>query len=314
MDVRELRYFICVARSGSFSRAASRLNIAQPALSRQIKKLEDELGVQLLQRHGRGVTITERGALLLSEAEQVIERLSRSLDLVKGGQEAFTGEVAVGVPPTSGLLIVPELYESFRARWPQATLIVREGISTLLEEWLMARRIDVAVMHNPTPLEGIELTPILQERMVLACAPGHPAARPAGIRFRDLADVPLILPTLPHSNRRLLEREAIRHNIRLALALEIDSVPLIKVMVKRGVGATIQTYAGVADETARGEFVVRPIEHPPVTSTICIGMPGEAQASWLTLEAARLVRACVARLVADRIWARARMVEEMRQP
>ena len=312
MDIRELRYFVHVARAGSFSRAASQLNIAQPALSRQLKKLEDELGVQLLLRHGRGVRITEAGAILLSEAVHVIDRLAQTLDLLKGGRRTFVGQVTIGVPPTAGLLIVPRVFKWLQEHWPHATLAVREGISSLLEEWLMDRRIDVAVLHNPTPLEGIDMAPVLRERMVLACAPDHPAANSPSIRFRDLANIPLILPSLPHSNRRLLERAAARHHIRLNLAFEIDSIPLTKTMVRNGSGATIQTFAGVAGEAERGDLVVRPIEQPPLTSTIWIAMPHEAQASWLTLEVARLLRACVTQLVTDKIWVGARLVEPAR--
>ncbi|MGO9430041.1 LysR family transcriptional regulator [Rhodoblastus sp.] len=310
MDIRELRYFVHVARARSFSRAADRLNIAQPALSRQLKKLEDELGVQLLHRHGRGVEITEVGALLLNEAEDLIERLSKTLDLVKGGKQVFAGHVALGLAPTSGLLIAPEIYRVFRESWPNATLTLREGISTLLEEWLLDRRIDIAVLHNPSPLEGIELRPILHEHMVVAFSPGAEPAGTGGIRFADLVDIPLVLPSLPHSNRRLLERAAMQHNVHLKIALEVDSIPLIKTLVKKGYGATIQTYAGVALDVARGELAVRPIERPPLISTICIGVPHAAKAAWLTLELARLVDACVAELVVRGDWAGARLVEE----
>jgi LysR family transcriptional regulator, nitrogen assimilation regulatory protein len=310
MDIRELRYFVQVARAGSFSAAASRLNVAQPALSRQLKKLEDELGVQLLVRHGRGVEITEAGAILLGEAEALIDHIGQTVDRVRGGRQSFYGQVALGVAPTSGLLIVPEIYEQFRALWPEATLVIREGISTLLEQWLLDRHIDIAVLHNPMPLEGIALRPLLHERMVLALSPDHPAAAPEGIGFSDLPEVPLILPSLPHSNRRLIERAALQHDLRLDVAIEVDSIPLIKSLVRRGFGATIQTFAGVALEVERGEFVARPIERPPLTSTICIGMPVEARSAWLTLELSRLVRACVAGLVARGAWAGARMVEE----
>ncbi|WP_018259966.1 LysR family transcriptional regulator [Methylobacterium sp. WSM2598] len=310
MDIRELRYFVQVARAGSFSAAASHLNVAQPALSRQLKKLEEELGVQLLVRHGRGVEVTEAGAVLLGEAEALIDHLRQTIDKVRGGRPSFAGQVALGVAPTSGLLIVPEIYERFRQCWPEATLTIREGISTSLEEWLLGRRVDIAVLHNPMPLEGIVMRAILHERMVLAVAPNHPAAAEGAIGFGDLAEVPLILPSLPHSNRRLLERAAIQHNVRLNVALEVDSIPLIKSMVKRGFGATIQTFAGVALEVARGEFVARPIERPALTSTICIGMPVEARTAWLTLELSRLVRTCVAGLVARGAWVGARMVEE----
>ncbi|MCK1395725.1 LysR family transcriptional regulator [Bradyrhizobium sp. 1] len=313
MDIRGLRYFVHVARAGSFSRAATELHIAQPALSRQIKKLEDELGTQLLLRHGRGVTITDAGAVLLTDAEHVIDRLAQTLDVLKKGHQSFAGQVTIGVPPTSGLLIVPRMVAALRERWPHATLAIREGISSFLEEWLVDRRIDVAVLHNPSPLGGIHMTPVLKERMVLACAPHHPAASRRGIRLQDIAQIPLILPSLPHSNRRLIEGAATRHNIRLKLALEVDSIPLIKAMVKSGDGATIQTLAGVAAEAARGELVTRAIERPPLTSTIWIAMPHEAHASWLTLEVARLLKASIAQLVTEKIWVGARLAEAVSQ-
>jgi LysR family nitrogen assimilation transcriptional regulator len=161
MDIRELRYFVQVARAGSFSGAATRLNVAQPALSRQLKKLEDELGVQLLIRHGRGVEVTQAGAVLLSEAESLIDHVGQTMDRVRGGKPTFAGQVALGVAPTSGQLIVPDIFESFRAHWPDATLVIREGISSSLEAWLLERRVDIAVLHNPMPLEGIALRPIL---------------------------------------------------------------------------------------------------------------------------------------------------------
>lgn len=314
MDIRELRYFVQIARTGSVSGAAARLNVAQPALSRQLKKLEDELGVQLLVRHGRGVELTEAGAQLLGEAEPLIEHFTRTLNKVRTGDVVFAGQVVMGVPPTSGLLIVPQIYKTFRERWPEATLIAREGLSSSLEDWLLNRKIDIAVLHNPMPLEGIHLEPILSEHMVLVTAPGdgQVGAGQVGagpVAFRSLADIPLVLPSLPHSNRRLLERMAIQHNMRLNVAIEVDSIPLIKAMVKNGFGATIQTFAGVALDVARGELVARPIERPALSSTICIGTAQEAKASWMILEAVRMVRQCVRQLVADGDWAGARMIE-----
>lgn len=313
MDIRELRYFVQIARTGSVSGAAARLNIAQPALSRQLKKLEDELGVQLLSRHGRGVELTEAGAQLLGEAEELIEHFTRTLNKVRGGEVTFAGQVVVGVPPTAGLLIVPQIFKSFRERWPEATLIAREGMSSSLEEWLFNRRIDVAVLHNPTPLENVDLQPILTEHMVLVTSPGQAIPDGGGsgpVSFRSLSEIPLILPSLPHSNRRLLERTAIQHNARLNVSIEVDSIPLIKAMVKNGFGASVQTFAGVALEVARGELVATPIERPALSSTICIGTAQDAKSSWMIMEVARLVRNCVADLVASGEWAGARMIDD----
>jgi LysR family nitrogen assimilation transcriptional regulator len=307
MDIRELRSFIHVARVGSFNRAAAQLNIAQPALSRQLKKLEDELGVRLLTRNGRGVELTEAGSILLAQAESLVSQFEDTAKLVSGREEKFRGHVVVGLPPTCGLLIGPELYERFHARWPYATLLLREGISSSLEEWLLDRRLDLAVMHNPLPLEGVDIEPLLHERMVVVRAPGA-RGEPGETRIRDLGDIPLILPALPHSNRRLVERAAAQHGARLNVIAEVDSVLFSKAMVKRGVGQTIQTLAGVAKDLAGGELDAVAIDRPPLMSTLALGMPREGRQVWLTRETARLLRDVIEDLVSRGDWEGARMI------
>lgn len=309
MDIRTLRYFVQVARAGSFNAAAGLLNIAQPALSRQIKKLEDELGVGLLLRHGKGVEVTEAGAKLLTEAEDLIDHFARTISLVKADDRSFAGNISLGVPPTSGMLIVPEIYKIFSQRWPDATLGIREGITSSLEEWLLDRRIDMAILHNPVPMAGIQLKPLLQEQMVLATAPNPDFDSDSVIGFNQLAQLPLILPSLPHSNRRLLERLALQNNTRLTVKLEVDSIPLIKALVKNGAGATIQTYAGVAAEVERGELSVRIIDRPRIFSTVAIATASENKTRWLTTELERLVRAHVTHLVSTGQWANAKILE-----
>ena len=166
MESRELRNFARVARCGSFSRAADELGIAQPALSRQILKLERELGVSLFVRHGRGVHLTTAGSLLLDRADAITHLIYRTSEEVTQNHTRG-GSVVLGVPPAAGLLIVPPLVERLRAESPQLTLHLREGVSTLLQEWLLDRRIDIAVLHNPPPLEVLEINPMLRERMVV---------------------------------------------------------------------------------------------------------------------------------------------------
>jgi LysR family nitrogen assimilation transcriptional regulator len=311
MDIRELRYFIHVARVGSFNRAAAQLNIAQPALSRQLKKLEGELDVKLLIRNGRGVELTEAGSILLAQAESLVAQFEDAAKLVSGREEKVSGHIVVGLPPTAGLLIGPELFEAFRNRWPRATLILREGISSSLEEWLLDRRLDIAVMHNPLPLEGINIEPLLHERMVVAhaLAEDRDPKTARGVRIRDLGEMPLILPALPHSNRRLVERAAHQHGARLNIVAEVDSVRFTKALVKRGVGQTIQTYAGVVDDVVSGELGARFIDRPLLMSTLSMGIPREARSAWLTMETGRLLRNVIAMLVTGGRWVGARLVE-----
>jgi LysR family transcriptional regulator, nitrogen assimilation regulatory protein len=309
IDIRELRYFVQVARAGSVSRASALLNVAQSALSRQLMKLEEELGVVLFVRHGRGVRLTRAGTTLLEHAHGVLLQIDQIAGVVRAPEPSFAGHVVLGVPPAAGLLIAPSIVVDLRARWPHATLQVREGISSSLEEWLLDRRLDVAVLYNPPPLDGVELTPILHERMVVVGPPaGNGAAPPEAIRWRDLPGLSLMLPSLPHSNRRLVEQAAIQHGVRLNIAFEVDSVPMTKAMVKRGLGWTILAYAAVAADVERGELSARFIDRPPLISTVSIGMPRERQPSWLAGELRSLVRDVIARCVADGSWIGAKVI------
>ena len=307
-DIRELRTFVQAARAGSISRASERLNIAQPALSRQVHKLEQELGLPLLVRHGRGVTLTQAGALLLERAEALIHQFDQIPHDLRTSEAAFTGPVVLGVPPAAGLLVAPAVYKVFRARWPNAALQIREGVSSLLEEWLLDRRLDIAVLHNPPPLDDIDITPVLHERMVLACPPSDVAGADRPISLSDIGAIKLILPSAPHSNRRLVERAAAQHGARLHLMLEVDSVPLTKALVQGGVGSTILTYASVAAERAAGTLTVRPIHRPPLMSVIALATPRDAQADWLRAELTGLVADVIGGLVASGAWQGARLV------
>jgi LysR family transcriptional regulator, nitrogen assimilation regulatory protein len=309
IDIRELRYFVQVARAGSVSRASVVLNVAQSALSRQLMKLEEELGVTLLVRHGRGVRLTRAGTMLLEHANGVLLQIDQIAGLVRAPEPSFAGHVVLGVPPAAGLLIAPSVVSDLRARWPQASVHVKEGISSSLEEWLLDRRLDVAVLYNPPPLDGVELTPILHERMVVVGPPLAQGEKVADtIRWRDLPALSLILPSLPHSNRRLIEQAAIQHGVRLNVVLEVDSVTMTKAMVKRGLGWTIIAYAAVAADAERGELRARFIDRPPLISTVSIGMPRERQPSWLAGQLLALVRDVITRSVADGSWAGAKVI------
>jgi LysR family nitrogen assimilation transcriptional regulator len=308
MDFREIRYFAQVATAGSFSLAAKELRVAQPALSRQIRKLEKELGVQLLVRHGRGVRLTGAGSILLERSEQMIHLLRNAGDEVRANANAISGHVSLGLTPAAGLLLVSPIVRTFQRDWPQVALQVRDGISNLLQEWLLDGRLDVAVLYNPPPTEALDSEVIMHEQMVVVEPPDRfertrRGKSPIGTcRIRDLADMPLIMPGLPHNNRRIVEQAAIQHGVRLRVKLEVDSVMLAKAMVKNGLGCTILAYSAVHDEITRGELRARIIERPALISTVAVAMLRERRADRLPNELRRTVIAEVNKLVNDGTW------------
>ncbi len=174
-------------------RAGSR---AQPALSRQLKKLEDELGVQLLVRHGRGVEITEAGAIPARRGEALIDHIGQTVDRAAAAARPSPARLALGVAPTSGLLIVPEIYEQFRAALARGHPGDPRGHQHPLEEWLLDRRID---MPSCTIRCRSKASRCARSCTSAWCWPVSPITRRRreGIGFSDLPEVPLILPSLP---------------------------------------------------------------------------------------------------------------------
>jgi LysR family nitrogen assimilation transcriptional regulator len=311
MELRELRNFMQVARAGSVSRAAAELRLAQPALSRQIRKLEHEFGVPLFARHGRGVRLSAAGSLLLERAEAIALLVHQTREEIKEDRSPAGGRLALGVPPAAGRLLVGPFAERFHAAWPRSTLYAREGVTSSLQEWLIEKRIDLAILHNPPHLESLDISPVLTERMLVI---GPPAPRGKGpkpratLRIRDLGDLPLILPSMAHNNRRLVEHAALEHGVRLRIRSEVDSVAFAKAMVEQGLGYTILTYASVEDEVARGRLTAYPIVRPTLATKVTIVRLRDSQPPKLIREAQAMLHETCRLLVRSRRWAGAQLV------
>lgn len=299
MDIRELRSFVKVAHCGSFSRAARELFIAQPALSRQIAKLEEELQVSLFIRHGKGVELTEAGSRLLERAEVMLRFAEETSDHVRNAAAIERGHLAIGLPPTLGTVVGPQLIAKFQQRWPQATIHVLEGLSTSLQEWLLSGRIEVAVVYNQPLVEAFDVRPIFSEPMVLVGPPGDSIR---SLRLAELAELPLILPGLPHSNRRLLEQVAAQNGFHLKTMLEVDSVNLTKKLVSEGQGFSILAHAAVQEDIARGTLVGHSIERPGIRSVVSITTLKDKRRSRLALSWEKLLLETIEELVTNGVW------------
>ena len=299
MDIRELRSFVKVAQCGGFSRAAKELFIAQPALSRQIAKLEEQLQVALFIRHGRGVELTAAGARLLERADVMLRYMEDTADHVRNSAFEERGHLAIGLPPAIGTIVGPQLIRRFHERWPKASLHALEGLSTSLQEWLLDGRIQVAVVYNQPLLEAFDVKPIFSERMVLV---GPPGEAPRSVRITGLADFPLILPGLPHSNRRLIEQVAAQNGLRLNVIFEVDSVSLTKRLVAEGMGYSILAHAAVQEDIAKGLLVGHTIERPGIRSTVSLTTLKDRRSSRLALSWEKILLETLEELVTVGAW------------
>ena len=222
--------------------------------------------------------------------------------LLKHQTPHHCGDLVYAYPPFHALLLT--LLHPFPVRL--TTLHMREGVTSSLLEWLIDKRLDLALLHNPPHLESLEITPVLSERMLVVGPPAQRTKRaghPKSYRIRDIGDLPLILPNMAHTNRRLVETAALEHGVRLRIKIEADSVAFAKAMVEDGLGYTILTYAAVQDELARKTLTAYPILQPTLSTRVCIVTLREKQMPKLTQDSGAMLHEVCRSLVRQKVWA-----------
>ncbi len=268
MDLKPLSNLIHVVELQSFSKAAAFLRIAQPALSRQVKALEEELGVALLERHGWGVTATAEGLILVEHARKLLRNVQEAREAVLALQAEPQGEVTLGVPTSVGAAMVPDLVQQFRKTCPKVALRLVEGFSGSVHEWLLAGRLDLAILYETRETVAIGAEPLLSEEMVLVGAAGRLGEGP--VTLDDLAALPLVLPGRPHRLRLLVDGWASEARLDIRPCIEADSLGLLKELAQREEGFTILPYSAVHAEVRQGRLSASPLT-PGMTRVLVMG-------------------------------------------
>ena len=285
MDIRQLSYFVRVAELGSFTRASIVLDIAQPALSRQVRLLEVELRQNLLVRNGRGITLTEAGKTLLEHSRGVLhqmERLREELSKVRG---SLAGSVAIGLPPTLGRMLAVPLTREFKRLMPDATLSITEGLSKTMQEALLTGQLDIALLYNAFPAPGIELLPLLQDELVLV--QGRADALDGGpVDLKAIADYPLIIPGRPNAVRMHVETALLNIGVQPRIAMEVDGVATILDLVANGIGNAVLSRHAVLTAAQPERFATRRIVNPGLFPLLSVAT-GAARPATSTQQATR---------------------------
>ncbi|MCB2102476.1 MAG: LysR family transcriptional regulator [Rhodobacterales bacterium] len=302
VDLKHLRTFLHVAELGNFSRAAERLNIAQPALGRQVRQLEAELGQPLFHRHGRGVRLTEPGRRLVARAEAILRQVDQARADVAQAEGAMGGQVVLGLPPTVDRALSESLALAFHAAHPAVALRVVAGLSGNLEEWLRGGRLDLAVIYGPEAGRTLKTRPLVTEALLLLGPPGSDLHADRPVPFASLRDTPLVLPSRGHRLRMILDRAAARNAFDLTVPVEADSLQLQIGLAARGLGLTILPRASVRDDLAAGRLAAAPLAGDGMTRELLLAQPIDRPASRAAEVLARFLMAAVRRGVAAGDW------------
>jgi LysR family hydrogen peroxide-inducible transcriptional activator len=239
MEVHQLRYFCAVAETGSFTRAAAREQVAQPSLSQQIMKLEEELGVRLFDRLGRAVRLTEPGQLFLPRARTILTELRAAKEEVAEKQSTVSGKVSVGVIPTIAPYFLPPRIALFSRKYPQAAITVMEDVTVRLMDRLRGGLVDLAIMALPARGHDLECYPLRTERLFAILPKGHALSRKRSLKMKELRNEPFLLLRDDHCFRDTAIEVCKHARILPQIVFESGQFSSILGMVAAGLGVSI---------------------------------------------------------------------------
>ncbi len=303
MDLRDFQYFVAIAETGSFSKAAMAHNIAQSALSRRIRDLELELGVTLFYRNGRGVIVTEIGETLLTRARRVLADVAQIRVEIGATNATLQGVVTLGVPPSVGLVLLSPLLSQIRADYPGIQMRVLEGFSGHVAEWLASGRVDLAVLYKLRAGTFPDAEHLLFEDMFLVSARhAPPLGQGATVSLRMLEGEDLALPGLPHGLRILVDEACARAQVHLSVAMELETLPTIRGLVASGTIRTILPVTAVQAELDAGELLVQKIVDPVISRELILVHAPQRVNAPATKVVVQLIRDHIEQLLQSGAW------------
>jgi LysR family nitrogen assimilation transcriptional regulator len=310
LDLKLLRSFVVVAEAQNFTKAALTLSLTQPALTRQIQRLESDLGVSLFRRARRQTQLTEHGAILLEQARTIFAAVEQAEAMLQAGAPGPTGGLALGISPAAGQMLIPLLLERAARLFPKVKIHVVEGFTAHIHEGLLEARLDLGVLHDPEDRKRLHVVPLLREPLLLVGPRGSAPVRRQRASERDLsaiAKLPLILPSRPNGLRLHIEQIAADNGTTLNIRAEVDSIGITKALVQRGFGYTILSYELLHQEIARGEVEVIPIRHLKFERRVVIARAMAKAETGLQQAVTALIRDLARELVERRQWPGAKL-------
>jgi len=303
MELRQLRYFVAIVDHGSLSRAALVLHVAQPALTQQLRQLEDELGAQLLHRSAQGVLSTDAGKVFYEHAQAILKQVSDARSAVTQSTTRPSGSVTLGLPHSiSGALALPLLMAA-RASYPEITLQLTEELSGNLTEQLKSGRINLAVLFDDGQLGGFDSGALVEEELFFICRAGSafaPAA--ASLSLAQALASTLILPAQQQGVRPRIEKVARAGGLALQGVIEINSIAILKSAILADMGATILPMAPLLAELERGAMQAHAIHSPTLSRSVTLCASRNIPLTNAAAAVSRLVHQVTRELCSSGAW------------
>jgi LysR family nitrogen assimilation transcriptional regulator len=302
MDIAQLRTLIHVAELGSLSKAADRMRIAQPALSRQVRMLEEELGIPLFIRHGRGMVITEQGREVLTHAMRIMAELDEIKARTSDADAPLSGQIAIGLPPTVADIISVPLAAAFGKSHPKVMLRLVSAYTGYLLDWLHRGEIDLAILYDPRPARSLRSRPLLLENLFLIGPAEANFSTVQAIPFKELSGKRLLLPSIQHGLRTIVERCATEAGITLDVVVEADSFGTLKDLVRNGHGWTVLPLAPIHEDIKARRLTGAALIDPVPVRRLILSYPADRSVTRLARFAGDTITSIVSDQVERGVW------------
>jgi len=258
MDFDHLITFLEIAKQGSFSRAGQKLYRSQPAVSAQIRQLEQEYGQKLFDRVGKSVRLTVAGETLLEYAGRLLTLRNESLRAVADQASAPRGTLAIGANEATCLYFLPHIFAEYSRKFPAVQISIYRNFSHKVLEKIEDGTVDVGIVTLPVKSPSLKVHPIFRDRLMLMVSPENPLASYKSVRTADIADQPLIFPKMGFM-RQVLDKQFRPFRSRLRVTMELPSVGMIKQFVAAGLGVSLISESFAVDEARSGHVKLIPI-------------------------------------------------------
>ena len=302
MDMKQLRAFMTVADTGNVTRAADLLNLVQPAVSRQLRLLEEDVGAELFHRERHGMVLTDAGKALLVYSRRAMLELDRARAEIGGSVGGIAGLVTVGLLPSTSDRISSRLVRAVAEAYPGIRMRIAMGYAGDLQQWLETGDIDAAVLYGVDREPLLQTTPLLEEPLWVVGPPSANLRRQRPVSLTSLRGKPMILPSGPRGIRTLVDHACVMANLELTIIAETNAMNIQKSLVLGGHGLTILPPIAFAEELAGKRLTAAPLVGPRITRTIVVALPANRSVGQHVRRTVELLVQCARDAVLCKQW------------
>lgn len=306
MDLKQLRALVTVAETGNVTRAAALLNIVQPAVSRQLRLLEEDIGTELFERGRNGMELTGAGRSMVEYARRILNEVARAKAEIRPSQGPISGIVTVGLLASTADLLSSTLVAAVAEKYPGIRLRISVGYAGHLLDWLEKGEVDVALLYDQKQTPALQVKTLLEEELWVVAPPSARLRRAKPVELAHVVRQPFVLPSAPHGLRALMEQAATLMGLEFIVVVETNALSVQKNLVIDGHGWTILPAVAVADDVARGTLSGAPLAEPALLRKVVLAAPTSRHPTPPVRCAVAVLLECMKAAVRQNQWAGAR--------